>query len=175
MRPLLYLLALVGAVGCRHSSEHTRPWNEPLAWSSGRARVDGSQADKPLPEFAEVGLSIRQKLLLEAARRIPMTVAMPSKFEYSPLNHEIYTNWFFRGYTFTEATGRMHHHHSLYKDVTPARRPIIEGWLDGQRQADIHRIQSGVDSMGLHPRSEPQQKDQQDARPNDDSAIAPSS
>lgn len=147
MPPLLYLLILIGAVGCQRSFEHTRPWNEPPAWSPATARINGNHADKPLPEFAEDRLSAQQKVELEAARKIPMTVAMPPKFETAPLNRQIYSNWFFRGYTFTEATGWMHHHHSLYVNVTPARRPIIEGWLDGQQQARIQRIQSVVDSM----------------------------
>jgi len=136
----LCFVAALSLVGCQHAPEEKPPWNQPLAWSPESASTNWMGSDKPLPEFAEDTLSEKQKAELAKLRKTPVALVMQSSFEYDLAKVEIYQEWLFRGYTFTKATGMEFHHHSFYQNVTPERRPIIEGWLDGQLQAFTERI-----------------------------------
>jgi hypothetical protein len=142
MRFSFSTLLLLSLVACRHPPEPIPPWNRPPVWSPG-AETSGWRLDvAPLPESAEDNLSEHQRATLQRVRAQPVTVSIPPEFENSSTKREAYTNWFIRGYTFTKATGSKHHHHGLYRGVTPDRRPIINGWLDGQSEAEMERIQS---------------------------------
>lgn len=146
MRPQLLILVLLGFVACRHSPEQLPPWNPPLAWTPGASETGVESDPKPLPESAEDTLSEQQRAALQEVRARPVTVEIPARFDRFPAKREVYTNWFLRGYTFTRATGLRHHHSGFYhgQKVTADRLPMIRGWIDGQCQADIEFIGSGM-------------------------------